>query len=124
MTQNICVCAARRAGVRPRAWEGAGGNEALTASMTHKLEADFDFFGHEPLPLHTPQEAAAILVRLAQQHDFTFYKYQIPDLVSHTGQVELARQVFEVIQDFVEAILRKIRPAATILVITSDHGHL
>ena len=124
INQNIFVYAARQAGVRLRTWEDARGNEALTASMTHKLEADFDFFGHEPLPLHTPQEAAAILVRLAQQHDFTFYKYQIPDLVSHTGQVELARQVFEVIEDFVEAILRKIDPAATILVITSDHGHL
>jgi bisphosphoglycerate-independent phosphoglycerate mutase (AlkP superfamily) len=48
----------------------------------------------------------------------------MPDLVSHTGRVDLARQVFAVIEDFVEALLRGIDPARTTVVITSDHGHL
>jgi bisphosphoglycerate-independent phosphoglycerate mutase (AlkP superfamily) len=63
-------------------------------------------------------------VSLARDHDFTFYKYQIPDLVSHTGRVESAREVFAVIERFVETILQAIDPARTVVVITSDHGHL
>jgi bisphosphoglycerate-independent phosphoglycerate mutase (AlkP superfamily) len=64
------------------------------------------------------------LLALASQHDFTFYKYQLADLVSHTGRVDLARDVFAVIETFVEAILRAIDPRETVVIITSDHGHL
>jgi len=78
----------------------------------------------KPLPIHTPGEAARILTAQAEQHDFTFYKYQIPDLVSHTGKVELARQVFATIEDFVEAVLQAIDPERMIVIVTSDHGHL
>jgi hypothetical protein len=124
INQNIFVHAARTAGLKLKTWEDVRCRQALTSSMTHQLEADFDFFGQEPLPVHTQQAAAAILVSLAAQHDFTFYKYQIPDLVSHTGRIELAREVFETIEVFVEAVLRSIDPANTVVVMTSDHGHL
>jgi hypothetical protein len=32
--------------------------------------------------------------------------------------------VFDLIETFVEAVLRQINPAETIVIITSDHGHL
>jgi hypothetical protein len=126
INQNIFVHAARQAGVRLRTWDDVRRGEALTSSMTHELENDFNcgFFGQAPLPRRTPDEAAAILVALARAHDFTFYKYQIPDLVSHTGKVELAREVFDIVEQFVEAVLREIDPAETVVIITSDHGHL
>jgi hypothetical protein len=57
-------------------------------------------------------------------YGFTFYKYQLADLVSHTGRLDLARGVFEVIETFVEAVLRAIDPNETVVIITSDHGHL
>lgn len=126
INQNVFVHAARQAGMPLRTWYDAQHAKALTSSMTHELEADFnvEFFGMDGLPIHTAEKAAAILVSLTRDHDFTFYKYQIPDLVSHTGKIELARHVFAVIEDFVEAILGMINPDTTILVITSDHGHL
>jgi hypothetical protein len=126
INQNIFVHAARQAGVALRTWADVRRGEALTSSMTHELEArlDVSFFDQEPLPPQTAEEAAAILVKLAADHDFTFYKYQIPDLVSHTGRIELAREVFAVVERFVEAVLRKIDPSATTIIITSDHGHL
>jgi hypothetical protein len=125
INQNIFVYAARQAGVVLRSWSDVRHGAALTSSMTHELEARFDtaFFDQEPLSLRTPEEAAAILAKLAVEHDFTFYKYQIPDLVSHTGRIELARDVFGVIERFVWAVLEQADPKATI-VITSDHGHL
>lgn len=125
INQNIFIHAAREAGVRLRSWVDVRRGHALTSSMTHELESRFDvsFFDQEPLPVRSPEEAAAILVALAAGHDFTFYKYQIPDLVSHTGQIELARAVFAIIERFVESILKSAAASATVIV-TSDHGHL
>ncbi|MFL5241728.1 MAG: hypothetical protein ACJ8FY_06440, partial [Gemmataceae bacterium] len=45
-------------------------------------------------------------------------------LVSHTGKVELARAVFETIESFVDSILQSVDPAETVVIVTSDHGHL
>jgi hypothetical protein len=126
INQNIFVYAALQAGVRIRTWADVRRGEALTSSMTHELESQFDtaFFDQQPLQARTPEDAAAILVRLSAEHDFTFYKYQIPDLVSHTGRIESARDVFTIIEQFVESVLLGIDPATTSVIVTSDHGHL
>lgn len=126
INQNIFVYAAVQAGVRIRTWADVRRGEALTSSMTHELESQFDmgFFDQEPLPARTPEDAAAILVSMAAEHDFTFYKYQIPDLVSHTGRIALAREVFTVIERFVESVLCRVDLATTSVIVTSDHGHL
>jgi hypothetical protein len=126
INQNIFVFAAREAGLSLRTWDDVRCGRALTGTMTHELEARFnwDALGASPLPPRTPEAAAAILVDLAASHDFTFYKYQMPDLVSHTGQVEAARCVFAIIETFVEAVLRRIDVGRTTVIVTSDHGHL
>jgi hypothetical protein len=126
INQNIFVYAAREARVPLRRWEDVRRGQALTATMTHDLEARFNWeaLGLTALPRRNPEEAAAILLALASQHDFTFYKYQLADLVSHTGQVDLARGVFEIIETFVAVVLRGIDPARTVVIVTSDHGHL
>ena len=92
-----------RAGVRLRTWEGVRQGKALTGTLTHELEARFnwDVLGQGSLPLRTPEEGAHLLADLASQHDFTFYKYQLADLISHTGQIDLARAVFHTIEAFV-----------------------
>jgi hypothetical protein len=126
INQNIFVFAARQANMRIRTWYDVRRDLALTSSMTHELEAEFDLslFDQEPLPPRTPEQAAQILANLASDHDFTFYKYQIPDLVSHTGQVAAARGVFAVIERFVEALLASLDTADSMVIVTSDHGHL
>lgn len=126
INQNIFVYAAREAGVPLRTWDDVRDGQALTGTMTHELESRFnwDALDQPALPLRTPVEAAKILVELAAQHDFTFYKYQLADLVSHTGKVELARSVFNTIETFLESILKQIDPLETVVIVTSDHGHL
>ena len=126
INQNIFVRASRDAGVRLRNWGDIRRGEALSSSMTHELEADFnvEFFDEAPLPKRTPEKAAGVLASLAAEHDFTFYKYQVPDLVSHTGRIELAREVFQTIERFLERLLRDVDSARTIVIVTSDHGHL
>jgi hypothetical protein len=126
INQNIFVYAAREAGVPILTWDDVRRDRALTGTLTHELEARFNWnaLGLEPLPLRTPERAGKLLADLASRHDFAFYKYQLADLVSHTGKVELARGVFAVIETFVETVLREIDPAETVVIVTSDHGHL
>ena len=126
INQNIFVHAARKAGVRLPRWEDVRQGRALTSSLTHELEADFDlsFFGEAPLPRRTPKEGARILSKLSAEHPFVFYKFQMPDLVSHTARVELAREVFATIEVFLGALLDAIDIERTLVVVTSDHGHL
>jgi hypothetical protein len=126
INQNIFVHAAREAGVALRTWDDVRRGQALTGSLTHELEARFNWEAlHQAvLPRRSPEEAAHVLADLARQHDFTFYKYQLADLVSHTGQVELARQVFEVIETFVETLLGALDVGESVVIVTSDHGHL
>lgn len=124
INQNIFVYAAQDAGVPLRTWDDVRRGQALTGTLTHELEARFNWpaLDVEPLPPRTPVEGAKILAELSRRHDFTFYKYQLADLVSHTGQIELARGVFAVIETFLEAVLREVQD--TVVIVTSDHGHL
>jgi len=126
INQNIFIHAAREAGVNLRTWDDVRRGDALTGTMTQELEAEFDWpaLGEQALPRRTPEDAAKILVKLTERHDFTFYKYQLADLVSHTGRVELARAVFTTIETFIEAVLNRIDPHETVVIVTSDHGHL
>ena len=126
INQNIFVYAAREAGVPLRGWDDARDGRALTGTMTHDLEARFnwDALGLTAPPRREPVAAAEVLLDLAGRHDFTFYKYQLADLVSHTGRVDLARDVFAEIETFVGAVLRGIDPREMVVVVTSDHGHL
>jgi Metalloenzyme superfamily len=126
INQNIFVHAARKAGVRLMSWDDVDAGRALTGSLTNELENDFDLsaFHVSPLLKRTPAEAAGILASLALEHDFVFYKYQVADLVSHTGRVDLARETFEVIEQFVGAVLDRVDTNRTKVIVTCDHGHL
>lgn len=126
INQNIFVYAARQAGVPLRRYQDVRERRALTSSMTHELENEFDLsiLGEEQLPVYMPEEAARVIAALLQEHDFVFYKYQIADLVSHTGRLDLARRVFATIERFVGFILQEVDPQRTTVIVTSDHGHL
>jgi hypothetical protein len=126
INQNIFVYAAREAGAQLRSWDDVRNGHALTGTMTHELEGRFNWeaVGVSALARRGPRKAAEILLGLAELHDFVFYKYQLADLISHTGQVDLARKVFSEIESFVEELLIGINPRETAVIITSDHGHL
>lgn len=125
VNQNPFVRAARRAGVRLRTWADVRAGQALTSTLTHALERrlDLSLVDPEPLPARSLDEAARVLAALTRAHGFTFYKYQLADLVAHTGRADLARATFEEIEAFLGALLRELRGEA-LVVVTSDHGHL
>ena len=126
INQNIFVHAAREAGVPLLTWDDVRRERALTGTLTHELEARFnwDALGLSAPAPRDPGAAARVLLDFAARHDFTFYKYQLADLVSHTGRVDLAREVFGVIETFVGAVLRGIDRREVVVIVTSDHGHL
>ncbi len=126
INQNIFVYAAQKAGVRLRTYDDVRKGDAVTTSLTHELEAEFnlDALGVAPLAPRSPEEAAKVIAKLSREHSFVFAKYQMPDLIAHTGQVELARGVFATIETFLEALVAEVDTAETIVVATSDHGHL
>lgn len=133
INQNVFVHAARAAGVPLRTWADVRAGRALTGSLTNELENAFawgalaEATGLGPLPRFEPPDAAGVLARLSAEHDFVFYKYQLADLVSHTGQVALARDTFRVIETFLGALLEALGAAGLeerLVVVTSDHGHL
>lgn len=126
INQNIFVHAARKAGMRLRNYDDVRRGQALTSTMTNQLESEFNlsFFGEPALPILTPEAAAQVLGDLLEAHDFVFYKYQMADLVSHTGQLHLARETLTIIERFLQAILDRVDQKNTIVVVTSDHGHL
>ncbi len=126
INQNIFVHAARQADVPLKTWEDVRGGQALTGTLTGELENEFALaaLGVAPIPIRTPEAAADILVQLAERHPFVFYKYQLADLVSHTGRQDLARDTFATIERFVGSLLDCIDTDETLVVVTSDHGHL
>lgn len=126
INQNIFIHAAGKASVPLMTWEDVHAGRALTGSLTNELENDFDLsaFRVSALPHRTPDDAAGILADLSREHDFVFYKYQLADLVSHTGRVDQARATFAVIEQFVGAVLGRIDTNRTKVIITCDHGHL
>lgn len=126
INQNIFVYAALDAGVMLRSWNDVRNDEGMTGTMTHELESRFNWvsIGQSALPQRTPVQAAAVLASLVRTHDFTFYKYQLADLVSHTGRVDLAKAVFATIELFLESVLQFVNAKDTVVIVTSDHGHL
>jgi hypothetical protein len=135
VNHNVFVHAARRASVRLRTWDDVRAGEALTGSLTHELEAELDLRlfcppgarGHEdgrPLAPRSADEAAQVIARLSAAHDLVFYKVQLADLVSHTGRLDLARDCFLLLERFIGAVLARVDAQDTLVVVTSDHGHL
>lgn len=125
VNRNPFVRAARRAGVRLRTWGDVRAGRALTSTLTHALERrlDLSLIDPAPLPARSLDEAARVLAALTRDHAFTFYKYQLADLVAHTGRVDLARATFGEIEAFLGLLLEELRGEA-LVVVTSDHGHL
>lgn len=75
-------------------------------------------------PEFTPEEAADILVTLAQAHDFTLYEHFLTDVLAHhSSAAEIAAHV-DLLSRFIRAILARIEKTRISLVITSDHGNI
>ena len=72
----------------------------------------------------TPEEAAAVLARLAAEHRFTLYEHFIADRAGHEQDEEDALIILGELARFVRAVLSLVDLARTTVMLTSDHGNV
>lgn len=76
------------------------------------------------VPVRTPQEAARILVGLAENYDFCFYEYFLTDLVGHRGVLKEAVALLQELDAFLLEVVHRIDLEQVSLVVCSDHGNI
>lgn len=93
--------------------------EALFWDITNQ----FIYERSSQYPRLTPQEAGRRLARLAQKYNVTLFESYLPDFAGHKQNMDSAREVLQIIDGFIEGILREKSEEIT-LVISSDHGNI
>ena len=72
----------------------------------------------------TPEEAAAVLARLAAAHRFTLYEHFIADRAGHDRDERAALDILGELARFVRATLKLVDLTRTTVLLTSDHGNV
>ena len=72
----------------------------------------------------TPEEAAAVLARLAGMHRFTLYEHFIADRAGHDRNEAAALTILSDLARFVRAVLSLVDLTRTTVLLTSDHGNV
>ena len=117
---SATTVAAESAGVRLRTLEDLDGGEALFHDFTNYSLIGM---GHS-VKSRTPEEAGAILARLAAVHDFTLYEHFITDRLGHLQNRDWSRSHVSLLNRFVKAALKSSDLKKQTIIITSDHGNI
>lgn len=76
------------------------------------------------VPRRTPEEAAAVLARLAASHRFTLYEHFIADRAGHEQDEAAALDILSELACFVRTVLSLVDLTRTTVLLTSDHGNV
>jgi hypothetical protein len=82
------------------------------------------FLGYPDAPVYSPEEAGALLGRLALQRDLTFFGTWITDQIGHRGPFEDAVVFMERFDHVMAGLLAMWDDGQGLIVITSDHGNM
>jgi len=109
------------AGLPLRMWDEEGlAGSALFHDYTGESLGRFGLEG----PRRDASEAAAVLARLVDAHDFVFYEYFLTDLMAHRGSDQDKLTQARRAEELVEAVLGQVDLGRHEVVVTSDHGNL
>jgi bisphosphoglycerate-independent phosphoglycerate mutase (AlkP superfamily) len=75
------------------------------------------------VPVRTPEEAAAIFLQIAAEHDFTLFEHYLADEAGHARDWEGAEEILAIFDQFARAVV-SLRPAGLEVLICSDHGNV
>ncbi|WP_224367232.1 metalloenzyme [Hyalangium versicolor] len=75
------------------------------------------------VPQRTPEEAAGIFWRVAEEADFTFFEHYLADEAGHARDFEAAFHALDTFDAFARAVVAT-RPADARVLICSDHGNV
>ncbi len=111
--------AAVLAGLKLRGPEELKAGRAISSLLTN---AYWGQWGYE-VPVLTPAEAGAQLVRLTDDHALTYFEFWYSDVAGHRQDRDLARYVLSMLDEFVSGILDTLDLGRSLLLILSDHGN-
>jgi len=97
---------------------GEGG--ALYHDMTNRSLRSQGF----DAPVFSPEKAAGILLQNTEHYHFILYEFFLTDRAGHTGEMDKALPVLEVLDRFIGSVLKGIDLRSTLVMITSDHGNV
>jgi hypothetical protein len=106
-------------GGRFRTWEDARAGRALTHDITGGRARAFG----ADLPARGPEDAAAILLGMAAEHDLTVFEFFETDEAGHARSMERALDALARLDALLRALLAGMAPGDG-LVVASDHGNL
>ena len=118
---SATTTAVEAAGMNFRTIEDVRNGQALYHDFTNKLWRETV---EDETELRTPEEAGAILARLASRHRFTLYEYFITDKIGHAQDMGAAQQVILKLAAFTRSLLAHSDLARITVILTSDHGNL
>jgi len=95
-------------------------SDAVYQDLTRALLRERGYDG----PLISPAKAAADLVAIAKQNDFTLFECFQTDRAGHSGDPAAVARVLGDLDAFLVALLPLIRRRGITLVLTSDHGNI
>ncbi len=104
---------------RFRTWADARAGGGLTHDITGERARAFGL----DLPLRTPEGAAEILLRLAEETDLALFEFFESDEAGHARSHDLARAVLARLDRFLRALVAGL-PDGWALLVASDHGNV
>jgi len=111
----------RAAGLPFRMWDDEGKNDA---ALSHDYSGEWMTARGFPMPLRTAAQAAEILSRLVDEHDFVLYEYFLTDLAGHRGTREERLDQARRAVALVDAVISCLDLTRHQFLVTSDHGNL
>ncbi len=117
---SATTVAVEAAGLPFRTVEDLRAGRAVYHDFTNRMAIERG----EDVELRTPEEAAAVLARVAGEHRFTLYEHFITDRAGHAQDFELATTALRELARFVRAVLAEVELESTTVMLTSDHGNV
>jgi 2,3-bisphosphoglycerate-independent phosphoglycerate mutase len=117
---SATTVAVEAAGLPFRTVEDLRGGRAVYHDFTNRMAIERG----EDVEPRTPEEAAAVLARVATEHRFTLYEHFITDRAGHAQDFGLALEALRGLSRFVRAVLSEVDLEGTTVLLTSDHGNV
>ncbi|HEX8735267.1 MAG TPA: hypothetical protein VF721_08105 [Pyrinomonadaceae bacterium] len=118
--KSATTVAVEAAGIPFRRLPDLTGRQAVFHDFTNESlrERGFD------VPVFSPDEAAAIVVKLAANHRFVLYEHFMTDKIGHERDFEKARILLPRLAEFIREVVAQADLKKTTVLLTSDHGNI
>lgn len=118
---TVTTLSCMMAGVPLLTSEALRANKGISADLTRTRWPDP---GSPEIPKVSASEAGSHLADLVEQHDFTLFEYWLTDHAGHKQDANMAVEVLERFDAFLDGALKRVDMKKTLVVLISDHGNI